>query len=260
MIKYNNYNITGLKYNGYDIIKVIGCGGDVVYEKPSSDFKMSYIIFNDISGSTRSGVLPCDSGSAITSSITTSLLDYTKEHYAHTLYIGNCVTSISNNAFDCPGCEYVSLIGTCYNLIISSSVTQIGANAFQSAKIQAVQLPNSISSIGERAFYKTDLKDLTIPKNSGLTTIYRETFAYNGYLETVFIPSNVKYINDRAFYECNWLESVTVNRHYPPTLGTDVFGSTNNYFIIYVPASAVNDYKAASGWSQFGNRIQAIPT
>lgn len=258
MIKYNNYNITGLKYNGYDIIKVIGCGGNVVYEKPDTNVKMSYTI-SDSSGNTRSGVLPCDGQSAITSSITTSLLE-NGECFSGELYIGNCVTTIGQNAFYCTTCQWGSI--SCASILkMASSVTEIGANAFrENHALHTVQLPNSISYIGESAFNGSALHNITIPQNSGLNTIYRETFANNTLLETVFIPSNVKYINDRAFYNCGMLESVTVNRHYPPTLGTDVFGSTNNYFIIYVPASAVNDYKAASGWSQFGNRIQAIPT
>jgi len=41
-------------------------------------------------------------------------------------------------------------------------------------------------------------------------------------------------------------------------LGTNVFGNVNN-FRIYVPSGSVDTYKAASGWSTYASKIQAIP-
>ncbi len=53
------------------------------------------------------------------------------------------------------------------------------------------------------------------------------------------------------------MSSITCNATTPPALGTDVFANTNNC-PIYVPAASVETYKAASGWSGYASRIQAI--
>ena len=62
------------------------------------------------------------------------------------------------------------------------------------------------------------------------------------------------------------LESVIIRATTPPTLyGTNNgaivlhsnwYGSDN--VIFYVPTESINAYKAASGWSMLGDRIQAI--
>jgi len=65
-------------------------------------------------------------------------------------------------------------------------------------------------------------------------------------------------IGNEAFDSCRSLTSVTVEATTPPTLSTDAFNSTNNC-PIYVPCDSVDTYKAASGWSTYASRIQAIP-
>lgn len=63
------------------------------------------------------------------------------------------------------------------------------------------------------------------------------------------------------------LQTVIIRATTPPTLyGKDTHGTTalhSNWYgsesaTFYVPADSVNTYKAASGWSGLGNRIQAI--
>jgi hypothetical protein len=46
----------------------------------------------------------------------------------------------------------------------------------------------------------------------------------------------------------------------PPTIGIDVFKNTHANLVIYVPSESVDTYKAASGWSTYADRIQAIPS
>lgn len=69
---------------------------------------------------------------------------------------------------------------------------------------------------------------------------------------------NVKSIGSRAFYGCKALEEVIVTNETPGTLGSWVFGNTNNTFVIYVPDASVDTYKEASGWSAYANRIMPI--
>jgi len=77
-------------------------------------------------------------------------------------------------------------------------------------------------------------------------------------LTSITIPANVTTIDSSAFYYANAMTSITCESTTPPTLtGTNTFDYTNNC-PIYVPASAVNTYKAASGWSSYQARITAI--
>jgi hypothetical protein len=71
------------------------------------------------------------------------------------------------------------------------------------------------------------------------------------------IGSGVTSIGDGAFRNCSGLTSATITAVNPPTLGTNTFTSTNNC-PIYVPSGSVDAYKAASGWSDYTSRIQAI--
>ena len=67
-------------------------------------------------------------------------------------------------------------------------------------------------------------------------------------------------IKGYSFYSCRALTSVTVLAVTPPALGSYSFGDTHSSLVIYVPSDSVETYKAASGWSSYRSRIQAIPT
>ena len=76
-------------------------------------------------------------------------------------------------------------------------------------------------------------------------------------LKEVWLSNTVTSIGTSAFQNCSGLTSVTVNAVRPPDLGSYVFNNTNNC-PIYVPSNHVDEYKAASGWSSYASRIQAI--
>lgn len=107
-------------------------------------------------------------------------------------------------------------------------------------------LPYVLSTVVE-ALIKRNVEEI------GYSAFYNFT-----YLETVTIPDSVDTIGDGAFENCSSLTSLTVKATYPPTLGSGVFTNTNSNLVIYVPAESVNDYKAASGWSDYASIIQAI--
>ena len=140
---------------------------------------------------------------------------------------------------------------------IKSGVTSIGDDTFASCtSLSSVTIPNSVTSIGKRAFYScTSLSSVTIPNS--VTSIGERAFYSCKGLTSVAIHSGVTSIGERAFYSCISLSSVTVEAITPPTLGS--FAFNGSHCQIYVPSASVNAYKAATNWSTYADRIQAIP-
>ena len=185
----------------------------------------------------------CDASSAIT----TNEITYTN---LQSVVIGDCVTSIGESAF--------GYCGSLTSVTIGNGVTSIGNYAFSNCSgLTSVTIHNSVTSIGNGAFYDcSGLTSVTIPNS--VTSIGYDAFRNCRSLTSLTIGSGIASIGSGAFYGCRNLTSVTVNATTPPTLGSNAFSSTNNY-PIYVPASSVNAYKSASGWSSYASRIQAIP-
>lgn len=91
----------------------------------------------------------------------------------------------------------------------------------------------------------------------GVTRIGTFVFQNGSSLTSVTIPSTITRIDNAAFDGCSSLTSITVNATTPPTLYAAAFDHTNDC-PIYVPAESVETYQAASGWSTYASRIEAI--
>lgn len=112
------------------------------------------------------------------------------------------------------------------------------------------------SEIGESAFEDCEsVSSVIIPDN--VTIINHLVFSNCTGLTSITIPESVTTIDNRAFVLCAGLNSITCEAITPPTLGDYAFNETNNC-PIYVPTASVDTYKAASGWSNYASRIQAI--
>ena len=99
----------------------------------------------------------------------------------------------------------------CYKLTVApfcNKLTSIGTSAFESCKLPEIVIPNSVTTIGERAF--TGCSSATkIIIGSGVTTIGDMAFGYPGQsLETIIIGSNVTSIGANSFYESNFVKDV----------------------------------------------------
>ncbi len=126
------------------------------------------------------------------------------------------------------------------SIVIPDNVTNIGWNAFYVAGLQSVVLGNSVSVIEDNAFSGCEMSSIIFP--ASITSIGKDAFAI-----------------------CNNLVSITVLASTPPLLvDSDSFRSMyldgyNEGLEIYVPASNVGAYQAATSWSNYVDIITNIP-
>ena len=207
--------------------------------------------------------------------------------------IPESVTSIGTYAFGSSGLtsvvlpEKVTDIGTfafsnCFHLlsiVIPNTVTDIGHHAFMyCSSLTTVTLPSQLNSIASDLFMESGLTSITIPEGvtaidgsafysckslssvslpSTLTSIGFAAFHECQGLTSIVIPASVTSIGDWAFCQCYSLTSITVHATVPPTGVTGTSFASTDSCPIFVPASCIETYKAADGWSAYANRIQA---
>ena len=223
--------------------------------------------------------------------------------------IGSSVTSIGYGAFFyCDGLESIvvdpgntkydsrencnaiietesnALITGCKNTVIPNSVTSIGEQAFYNCEgLTSITIPNSVTSIGNYAFSNcSGLTSITI--GSSVTSIGYMAFSYCSGLTSITIPNSVTSIDYNAFDSCDGLTSITIPNSVTSIGGgafrncknlTDVYcfatnvpatrdewgdynpfeGSYPQYITLHVPAKAINSYKTAESWSEFGTIV-----
>jgi len=170
--------------------------------------------------------------------------------------ITNSVTSIGDYAFECCGSltsitvdannpNYCSIDGNLYSkdgktliqyaigksatsFTIPNSVTSIGERAFYGcSSLTSITIPNSVTSIGEYAFYGcSSLTSITIPNS--VTSIGISAFSSCSNLTSITIPNSVTSIGDYAFSSCRKLTSITIPNSVT-SIGGDAFNNTAYY-------------------------------
>lgn len=106
---------------------------------------------------------------------------------------GKTVTNIGKWAF-----AFASNAKNITSVTIPDTVVSIDEYAFNACtNLENVIIPNSVQTIGKRAFYGTAVKSVTIPNH--VKSIGNEAFSNCKNLEIVQIPNSVKTIGSNAF-------------------------------------------------------------
>lgn len=129
---------------------------------------------------------------------------------------------------------------------------------YRQTRLVTVTFPFGYTGIQSYTFSNcSGLRTVNLP--STIQNIYANAFEYCTALETITLPAVMRLLLNSAFVGCSSLKSVTIEATTPPTLGTGVFSGTHADLVIYVPAESVEAYKAATNWSTYADKIQAIP-
>ena len=199
-----------------------------------------------------------------------------------TVGIPDSVTRIDGYAF--AGCTALA------DILIPESVTNIGSSAFNACKsLASVEIPKNVSSIGVGAFaYCDNLTSLVVDagnsvydsrgdcnaiietsgntlvsgcKNTSIpesvVAIGHSAFAGHVGLTSVDIPADVTSVGAYSFYGCTGLSRIAVLPTVPPAGGNLMLDETNQA-PIYVPRGSLDDYKAASFWSSYKDRMEGF--
>ena len=94
-------------------------------------------------------------------------------------------------------------------IVLPNSVRTIENDAFSKSKdLEEIELPSSLTGIGEYAFASSPLKSILIPE--GVKNIGKGCFWRCRKLEEVSLPSTLKTVSTRCFEECFNLRKVTL--------------------------------------------------
>lgn len=180
-----------------------------------------------------------------------------------TVSIPGTVTIIRKGAFE-----------NCHSLIavnmVDNSVITIEPSAFDNSGLEHLTLPNSVTSIGDKAFYGieslssvtfgrelatigylafsncTSLSSIIIPDST--TEISTGAFAYCNTLTSVQIGTGMQQLSADCFKGCGKLMEVFFKGESVPVVGLNAFSSCHSALTFYVPT--LEGYESALGASK----------
>ena len=92
---------------------------------------------------------------------------------------------------------------------VPEGVVEISSHCFYNSGIESVEIPSSVTKIGERAFaYCNNLIDIKI--NDSVLVLGEALFKYCKNLKSVKLPNKITEIPSEMFYNCEKLESVKI--------------------------------------------------
>ena len=166
------------------------------------------------------------------------------------------------------------------SVVINDGVTSIGSEAFKNCtNLTSITIPDGVTSIGDYAFYGCDslisatigdsvmsigkyafcnctgLTDITIPNN--VTSIDWGAFSGCTSLTSITIPDSVTSIGNSAFYYCTKLTEIDFSActDIPTLESSDAFSYTSSSLVIKVPSALIDEWKAATNWATYADKI-----
>ena len=147
----------------------------------------------------------------------------------------------------------------CNNLVMPDSLKYVHDSAFKEWNAAtSVVFSENLETVGNFAFdsFLSMMQlDLSVTKLKVLTP-----YSFNRWVQArvVKLPSTLTLIYGNSLRELTRCEEIILYATTPPGLDSSAFTGLNTACIFKVPNASVDAYRAASGWSAFASRIQAI--
>lgn len=143
------------------------------------------------------------------------------------------ITSIGEKAFS---------VGLMYSgthplstVTLPRSMTRIGTSAFSGSSISSVVFSESITSIGDYAFFDCPkITSMVIPE--GITTIDKSAFHFCSNLTSITLPQSLTSIGESVFAACSSLTEVVIPQGVT-SIGTAAFQACSSLEKVTIPAS-----------------------
>lgn len=177
---------------------------------------------------------------------------------------GENIKLIGESAFE--GCTRLESVR------LPDSVESIGARAFLGSWIRDLTLGNGLESIGPYAFAGLFFKEVILP--DGLDELGEAAFCACAHLETISLGKSIEAIPAKAFYYCGSLKTLILPQTVASIADESLEGCENLESIycnsvnppvlstiipeqtsIYVPLAFLDSYRSAGGWSTHASRI-----
>ena len=151
----------------------------------------------------------------------------------------------------------------------NSVLTSIGNYAFASdpstSSLTSINIPASVTSIGDYAFQYSNLSTITFDVNSLLTNIGDYVFGYSNNISEIIIPTSILTIGNNSFYLCASLENVQIDlTSNLIAIGDNAFAGTNITSINIPPSvqtignNAFNGLQNIQVYSEYINNLNLI--
>ena len=174
------------------------------------------------------------------------LLCYPQGKAGDRFIIPNDIISIADYAF--VGCSYLKTID------IPNGVTSIGDRAFKSGSIEYITIPSSVTSIGEGAFFYCRTKNIEVDeKNTAYAS--QDGVLYNKEKTEIIccpqqkkgefiVPNSVTSVGSWAFADCLYLTNILLPAHMTK-IGAGAFYSCDGITSITIPEGVTEIGKEA---------------
>lgn len=152
------------------------------------------------------------------------------------------LTTMGANAFENTGIT---------SLVLPDSLTVIPNSAFRSCySLSSVTLSKNTTTIGEFAFNSASITSINIPE--GTKTIANDVFRDCTFMTSIYFPASLTSIGSYALSGCSSLTTMSSLNTTPPALGTSVFFDVSPTICkLTVPSGSEVAYDNAAQWTDF---------